>query len=93
MVVCAHFKKLLEEIDRQNIPLLYTFFFIIILEDDNECAKTPDICGGNASCKNKYKSYQCVCDNGYEGSSCKGIVSCLRLSLNTLIRTFLKILM
>ena len=73
--VQKHFKKLLEETDGQNIPLLYTFFFIIILADDNECAKTPDICRGNATCKNKYKSYQCVCHNGYGGFPCKGNAS------------------
>ena len=76
---CVHLKKLLKEIDGQNIPLLYTIFFIILLVDVNECLKTPNICGGYGTCRNTYRSRECDCHNGYEGLPCKGIVSCLRL--------------
>ncbi|XP_065432535.1 adhesion G protein-coupled receptor E2-like [Chrysemys picta bellii] len=40
-----------------------------MLEDIDECRKTPDICGPNATCINTYGRYRCECRAGYVPSN------------------------
>ena len=52
---------------------------IIILPyvaDDNECNATPDPCHQDASCNNTIGSFECICDDGFDGNGtyCIGLL-------------------
>ena len=42
--------------------------------DVNECAENTDTCSENAQCNNQAGSYDCVCNQGYNGNgqACDG---------------------
>lgn len=46
--------------------------------DINECVETPTVCDVNAACTNLPGTFQCVCNDGYEGPgvSCADIDEC-----------------
>ena len=47
----------------------------LYLPDIDECTLNSDNCSSNAGCANIDGSYECTCNNGYDGDgvSCSGI--------------------
>ena len=49
-------------------------FYIFPFKDFNECETHQDDCGQHATCVNTEGSFDCECDDGYDGDgrSCEG---------------------
>ena len=59
-----------------------------LLTDINECVEGTSNCHNNATCTNNYGSYECACNDGFEGDgfNCTGkstyVISCLISNLH-----------
>ena len=53
---------------------LFTDSSLFLVEDFDECKAHQDNCGHHATCVNKEGSFECKCNDGFEGDgiSCEG---------------------
>ena len=53
---------------------LFTDSSLFLVEDFDECMAHQDNCGHHATCVNKEGSFECKCNDGFEGDgiSCEG---------------------
>ena len=53
---------------------LYSFLFVFIIADIDECSDGSHTCDGNANCTNTDGSFKCQCEIGFsgDGTTCRG---------------------
>ena len=56
-----------------NLPRIHRGYCTYV-SDDDECVKTPGICGPHSVCANNLGGYDCECEDGYvdEDGKCVG---------------------
>ena len=61
-----------------NFKAMAAIFVVCYYSDVDECALELDGCNGNATCLNTNGSFECLCDNGYDGDGflCTGLLLC-----------------